>query len=202
MSNTSSFVVCAVYSVKNHHELQIYSPRLKNICIRQAVFDKWLPLISCAGAPCFTTRDMDVQQLTVHLFLVASNHRVLSESASQCSLSLHRIASHRIPSHRIASHRIASHRIASHRITCVISLPYLSSHCTLRVGGPVQPVWPVRLAPPPVTVRSSLQVTSLEDSKNTVTGYCLDIPRCEEWLNNQKQHNKHSTSKVYDSKNG
>ena len=41
------------------------------------------------------------------------------------------------------------------------------------------------------------------DSKNTVRGYCLDIPRFEESLNNSKQHtNKPSRSKVLDSKNG
>ena len=44
-SNTASFVVCAVYGVKDHHDLQIYSPLLKKTCVRQVVLDKWFPLI-------------------------------------------------------------------------------------------------------------------------------------------------------------
>ena len=43
LSNTASFVVCAVYSVKDHHKLLTYSSSLKNICARQVVLDKWLP---------------------------------------------------------------------------------------------------------------------------------------------------------------
>ena len=44
LSNTASFVLCAVYSVKDHHNLPNYSPLLTKTCIRQVVLDKWFPL--------------------------------------------------------------------------------------------------------------------------------------------------------------
>ena len=40
---TASFVLCAVYSVKDHHNLQMCSPLLKKTCVRQVVLDKWFP---------------------------------------------------------------------------------------------------------------------------------------------------------------
>ena len=40
------------------------------------------------------------------------------------------------------------------------------------------------------------------DSKDTVRGYCLDIPRFEESVDNQQQYKQHSRNKVSDSKNG
>ena len=44
LSNTASFVVCAVSGVNDHHNLQNYSPLLKKTCVRQVVLDKWFPL--------------------------------------------------------------------------------------------------------------------------------------------------------------
>ena len=44
LSNPASSVLCAVYSVKDHHILQIGSPLLRTTCVRQVVLDKWLPL--------------------------------------------------------------------------------------------------------------------------------------------------------------
>ena len=44
LSNTTSFVLCAAYNVKEHPNLLHYSPRLKKTCARQVVLDKWLPL--------------------------------------------------------------------------------------------------------------------------------------------------------------
>ena len=38
LSNTASFVVFAACSVKDHHNLQKYSPLLKNNCVRQAIY--------------------------------------------------------------------------------------------------------------------------------------------------------------------
>ena len=46
LSNTASVVSCAVYSVKEHHDLQNDSPLLKKLCVRQAVSDKWFTLTS------------------------------------------------------------------------------------------------------------------------------------------------------------
>ena len=47
------------------------------------------------------------------------------------------------------------------------------------------------------------EVPHLGDSKKTVRGYCLDFPRFEESLDNQKQTKQtHSRNKVSDSKNG
>ena len=40
LSSTASFVVCVVCRVKEHHNVLHYSPRLKNTCVRQVVFDK------------------------------------------------------------------------------------------------------------------------------------------------------------------
>ena len=45
LSNTASFVLCALRSVKDHHNLQQLFPSLKNTCVRQAALDKWLPLV-------------------------------------------------------------------------------------------------------------------------------------------------------------
>ena len=44
--HTASCVLCAVYSVKDHHDLLDCSPLLKNTCVRQVVLDKWFPLNS------------------------------------------------------------------------------------------------------------------------------------------------------------
>ena len=44
LSNAASLVLCAVYSVKDHHNLQDDSPVLKKTCVRQEVLDEWLPL--------------------------------------------------------------------------------------------------------------------------------------------------------------
>ena len=38
------FYVFLFDRVKDHHNLLHHSPLLKNICVRQVVFDKWLPL--------------------------------------------------------------------------------------------------------------------------------------------------------------
>ena len=43
VSNTASFVLCAARRVKDHHHMPNNSPRLKNICVRQVVIDKWFP---------------------------------------------------------------------------------------------------------------------------------------------------------------
>ena len=40
LSNTASFVLCAVYSVKDHHTLLHNSKRLKKTCVRQVALDK------------------------------------------------------------------------------------------------------------------------------------------------------------------
>ena len=45
LSNVASFVLCAVYSVKDHHTLPSYLSLLKRTCFRQVVLDKWFPLI-------------------------------------------------------------------------------------------------------------------------------------------------------------
>ena len=45
VSNTASFVPCAVYSVKDCHNLQNYSSTLMNTCVRQVVLNKWFPLM-------------------------------------------------------------------------------------------------------------------------------------------------------------
>ena len=44
LSNTASFVLCVVYSVKDHHTLPDCSQLLKNTRVRQVVLDKWLPV--------------------------------------------------------------------------------------------------------------------------------------------------------------
>ena len=44
--NTASVCSCAVYSVKDHRTLRIYSALLKETCVRQVVLDKWFPLNS------------------------------------------------------------------------------------------------------------------------------------------------------------
>ena len=43
LSNAASFVLCVLRRVKDHHTVLHYSPRLKNICVRQVALDKWLP---------------------------------------------------------------------------------------------------------------------------------------------------------------
>ena len=43
-SNTASFVLCVFLRVKDHHNLQSYSPLLKKTCVRQVELDKWFPL--------------------------------------------------------------------------------------------------------------------------------------------------------------
>ena len=44
LSHTASFVLCIVYiCVKEHHNLQRYSPLLKKARVRQVVLDKWFP---------------------------------------------------------------------------------------------------------------------------------------------------------------
>ena len=45
LSNAASFVLCVFCRVKDHHKLLHYSPRLKNICIRQVMLDKWFPVM-------------------------------------------------------------------------------------------------------------------------------------------------------------
>ena len=52
MSNAASFVLRILRSVKDHHDLPKYSPRLKNICVRQVVLDKWLPLSTVLRENC------------------------------------------------------------------------------------------------------------------------------------------------------
>ena len=44
LMHTASFVLRAVYSVKDHLNLTKYSPLLKKTCVRQVVSDKWFPL--------------------------------------------------------------------------------------------------------------------------------------------------------------
>ena len=59
-------------------------------------------------------------------------------------------------------------------------------------------------APDPHPCRSGPRTSParhLGDSKNTVRGYCLDIPRFEESLSNEQQHNS-TRNKVPDSRNG
>ena len=46
-NTTASFVcVCAVYSVKDQHNLPNCLPLLRKTCVRQVVLDKWFPLNS------------------------------------------------------------------------------------------------------------------------------------------------------------
>ena len=45
ISNTASFVVCVVHSVKDHLILPNDSPLLKSTRARQVVLDKWFPQI-------------------------------------------------------------------------------------------------------------------------------------------------------------
>ena len=51
LSNTASFVLRAVYSVKDHHQLNNPLPLLKKACVRQAVSDKWPPPELRSGHP-------------------------------------------------------------------------------------------------------------------------------------------------------
>ena len=44
LSTTASFVLGVFRRVKDHHNSLQYSSLLKNICVRQVVLDKWLPL--------------------------------------------------------------------------------------------------------------------------------------------------------------
>ena len=41
LSNKASSVSCAVYSIKDHHDLPIHSPRLEKTCVRQVLFTGW-----------------------------------------------------------------------------------------------------------------------------------------------------------------
>ena len=58
-------MIRVVYNVKDHHELLHHSPRLKNTCLRQAVLDKWSPLINTvkvAPRNTLTDRSMRMQK--------------------------------------------------------------------------------------------------------------------------------------------
>ena len=46
LSNAALFVLCVLRSVRDHHNLLHYSPRLKKTCVRQVVLDKCFPLIT------------------------------------------------------------------------------------------------------------------------------------------------------------
>ena len=53
LSNTASFVSCVFRRAKDRHNSLQHSPLMKQVCVRQVVLDKWLPLIRCHGrAPC------------------------------------------------------------------------------------------------------------------------------------------------------
>ena len=53
-----------------------------------------------------------------------------------------------------------------------------------------------------ITVGGTVPSWRLGDSKNTVRGYRLDIPRFEESVNAKNNTETHSRSKVFDSKSG
>ena len=48
--NTASFVLCAVYSVKDRHTFPNCSPLSKKTCVRHVALDKWFPLSAARAA--------------------------------------------------------------------------------------------------------------------------------------------------------